>query len=151
MTALYGSYHTANTKPDLCPTCISPSTPPRAFRSTARSWTNSATTSPRGHLAAGERLPSIHGRLAAELHINPTTIVKAYSELEHMGDIQMIHGKGAFVAAAAEPKSRSAIEREFRASAAVLAAAAVQMGVSAERAGTILSDEMARLVQEQRS
>jgi GntR family transcriptional regulator len=102
-----------------------------------------------GQLASGERLPSIR-ELAAELHINPTTIVKAYTELEHGGDIEMIHGKGAFVATAAEPKPKGAIEREYRSRAAPLAAAAVQLGLTPERACAILAEEMSRLLQEQR-
>lgn len=50
-----------------------------------------------GALVPGEQLPSIRG-LAKSLAVNPTTIVKAYSELEHEGLIEMRHGRGVFVA-----------------------------------------------------
>lgn len=50
-----------------------------------------------GKLAPGERLPSIR-QLAAELKINPRTVVKAYEELAHAGLTVMRHGQGVFVA-----------------------------------------------------
>ena len=50
-----------------------------------------------GALAAGDALPSIR-ELAKALAVNPTTIVKAYGELEHEGVIVIRHGRGAFVA-----------------------------------------------------
>jgi GntR family transcriptional regulator len=51
-----------------------------------------------GALVPGDQLPSIR-ELAKALAVNPTTIVKAYGELEHEGLIEMRHGRGAFVAA----------------------------------------------------
>ncbi len=50
-----------------------------------------------GLLKPNSQLPSIR-ELALALSINPTTVVKAYSELEHEGVIEMRHGKGAFLA-----------------------------------------------------
>lgn len=50
-----------------------------------------------GQLALDERLPSIR-TLAAELKINPRTVVKAYEELKHAGLVVMRHGQGVFVA-----------------------------------------------------
>jgi GntR family transcriptional regulator len=50
-----------------------------------------------GALLPGDQLPSIR-ELAKTLAVNPTTIVKAYSELEHEGLIEMRQGRGAFVA-----------------------------------------------------
>ena len=44
----------------------------------------------------GSQLPGIR-TLAQELVISPTTVVKAYSELEHEGVIDLRHGAGAFV------------------------------------------------------
>lgn len=51
-----------------------------------------------GVLCEGQRLPSIR-QLAGELAVNPTTIVKALSELSHAGVIELQHGRGAFVKA----------------------------------------------------
>src|SRR5205823_14411761 len=49
-------------------------------------------------LKPGDQLPSIR-ELAQSLAINPTTVVRVYTELEHEGVIEMRHGKGAFVTA----------------------------------------------------
>jgi GntR family transcriptional regulator len=49
-----------------------------------------------GHLAAGEKLPSIR-ELAATLQINPLTVGKAYGELERSGLIEMRRGLGMYV------------------------------------------------------
>ena len=49
-----------------------------------------------GTLKPGARLPSIR-ELARALAVNPTTVVKAYTELQHAGIIDMKHGKGAFL------------------------------------------------------
>jgi len=97
-----------------------------------------------GQLKAGDRLPSIR-EMAGALHINPTTIVKAYNELQHGGDIEMKHGKGAFITEASEPRSRAEVETEFRRLCAALAASALQMGLGAERAAGILAEEIGRL------
>src|SRR5262245_32444261 len=50
-----------------------------------------------GALRAGEQLPGIRP-LADELVINPTTVAKAYRELEHEGVVELRQGAGAFVA-----------------------------------------------------
>jgi GntR family transcriptional regulator len=47
-------------------------------------------------LMPGDQLPGIR-TLAQDLVLSPTTIVKAYSELEHEGVIEIRHGSGAFV------------------------------------------------------
>jgi GntR family transcriptional regulator len=49
-----------------------------------------------GALRDGDQLPSIR-TLAEELVVSPNTIVKAYSELEHEGLLDLRQGSGAFV------------------------------------------------------
>ena|SRR6185312_7700804 len=49
-----------------------------------------------GALRDGDQLPSIR-TLAEELVVSPGTVVKAYTELEREGVIQMQQGAGAFV------------------------------------------------------
>jgi GntR family transcriptional regulator len=49
-----------------------------------------------GALRDGDQLPGIR-TLAEELVVSPNTVVKAYSELEHEGLLEMRHGAGAFV------------------------------------------------------
>src|ERR1700722_6911420 len=49
-----------------------------------------------GALRHGDQLPSIR-TLAEELVVSPNTVVKAYSELEHEGLLELRQGSGAFV------------------------------------------------------
>ena len=55
-----------------------------------------------GVLQSGDKLPSVR-ELAAQMSINPNTIQRAYREMEQMGMIQTLPGKGCFVCAAAAP------------------------------------------------
>lgn len=50
----------------------------------------------KGALESEAKLPSVRN-LAVDLSINPNTIQRAYSELEHLGYIYSIKGKGNFV------------------------------------------------------
>lgn len=49
-----------------------------------------------GALRSGEKLLSVR-QLSLDLKVNPTTVVKAYSELEHEGVIHSRRGMGTFV------------------------------------------------------
>jgi GntR family transcriptional regulator len=49
-----------------------------------------------GALRGGDQLPGIR-TLAEELVVSPNTVVKAYSELEHEGLLELRQGSGAFV------------------------------------------------------
>ena len=49
-----------------------------------------------GLLRHGDALPGIR-TLAEELVVSPNTVVKAYSELEHEGLVEMRQGTGAFI------------------------------------------------------
>jgi len=70
-----------------------------------------------GSLAAGDRLPSVR-ELATTLGVNPTTIQKAYGELEHLAVIETRRGQGTFVADAPPPvedaERESALVRDVR-------------------------------------
>lgn len=50
-----------------------------------------------GIMTPGEQLPSVRS-LALELAINPNTIQRAYTELERLGIITSIPGRGSFIA-----------------------------------------------------
>jgi len=63
-----------------------------------------------GLLVDGETLPAIRS-LAAELVVSPNTIVKAYSELEHEGLLELRHGSGVYVSAKRRVKSRADLVR----------------------------------------
>ena len=51
----------------------------------------------RESLKPGDAIPSVR-RLAAELGITPSTVAKAYQELERQGVIETIRAKGTFIA-----------------------------------------------------
>ncbi len=58
-----------------------------------------------GILLDGDQLPGIRS-LAQELVISPTTVSKAYSELEHEGFLDLRQGSGAFISASRSPTKR---------------------------------------------
>ena len=57
-----------------------------------------------GGLKPGDQLPSIRD-MATRASVNPTTVVKGYTELQHEGLVEMKHGKGAFIAASSSSRS----------------------------------------------
>ena len=59
-----------------------------------------------GVLQPGEGLPGIR-TLAQQLVVSPNTIVKAYSELQHEGVLELRHGSGAYVTGRRAAKSRT--------------------------------------------
>lgn len=61
-----------------------------------------------GALQPGEALPSIRP-LAEELRVNRNTVAKAYSELESLGVIETLPGRGCFL-----KKNHSALRKEVR-------------------------------------
>src|SRR5215207_10071954 len=89
-----------------------------------------------GALRPGEQLPGIRP-LAEELVINPNTVAKAYRELEHEGIIELRHGAGAFVSAAARGKKPA---EALRAGQAIVAAAVEKL-----RARGLTDEEIRRL------
>jgi len=84
-----------------------------------------------GALRPGDQLPSIR-ELAKELRINPATVVKAYTELEHEGVLDRQQGRGVFVAESRKPLGKRALETALRGKARQLAVEASQMGADAE-------------------
>jgi len=100
-----------------------------------------------GSLVTGDQLPSIR-ELAQYLTVNPTTIVKAYTELVHEGVIELRHGKGAFVTATAKPLSASQQDQAVRRIARQLAVEASQMGMPPERTLHIVEEELTTLAGE---
>ena len=95
-----------------------------------------------GQWRPGDQLPSIR-ELARELAVNPGTIVKAYSELEHGGVIESRHGKGFFVADGRARLSRVEREAAVRDAARRLWLVASQVGVSPERVESLVAEERA--------
>jgi GntR family transcriptional regulator len=77
--------------------------------------------------------------------VNPTTIVKAYTELEHEGVIEMRHGKGAFVTATASGMSLHEREKALRRLARQLAVESTQMGASVNQVLGVVQEELEAL------
>lgn len=50
----------------------------------------------RGHLAPGDRLPTVR-QLAVDLEVNPNTVIRAYREMELGGILDTQQGSGTFV------------------------------------------------------
>ena len=94
-----------------------------------------------GLLKAGDQLPSIR-ELAQTLAVNPTTVVKTYTELEHEQVIEMRHGKGAFIADGASRLSEREREKILRRLARRLAVEARQMGATQGDVFRVLQEEL---------
>lgn len=62
-----------------------------------------------GVIQADEKMPSVR-TLASELTINPNTIQKAYRELERLGYIYSLPGKGSYVQEVSDIKNKFHIE-----------------------------------------
>lgn len=97
-----------------------------------------------GTLRPGDQLPSIR-ELANAMAVNPTTVVKAYSELEGEGIIEKRHGKGAFIAAQAPALSQMDQEMALRRSAKQLAVEATQLQVPPPKVITVVREELGAL------
>ena len=65
----------------------------------------------RGAIEPGDRLPTIRD-LAVKLEVNPNTVVKAYSQLQMLGVLDMQQGTGAFARARAGGAAVPAAEKK---------------------------------------
>jgi GntR family transcriptional regulator len=94
-----------------------------------------------GELRPAAALPSVR-QLAAELRVNPATVVQAYRELEHDGFVEIRHGAGTFVRELAP--GRRARERARQATALVrrLLADARRAGVTREELHHAIEEEL---------
>ena len=88
-----------------------------------------------GAIGEGERMPSVR-ELAAELAINPNTIMRAYRELEAEGFVYSVQGKGTFAGRLCEVDTsrKQLLLQKFRDSAKEL----LQLGVTMEELSQIL-------------
>jgi len=98
----------------------------------------------------GDRLPSVR-QLSLDLKVNPATIVKAYSELEHEGIIHTRRGMGTFVSE--QRVEIDTVEKEaiLGQLAERLIVEAVQLGVGAERILRIVEAMITRYMAGERS
>lgn len=94
-----------------------------------------------GELRPGDALPSVR-RLAAQLRVNPATVVQAYRDLEAEGFVEMRQGAGTFVREL--PPARRSSERVRQATVLVrqLIANARRLGVSLDELHSAILEEI---------
>ena len=94
-----------------------------------------------GELRPGDALPSVR-RLAAQLRVNPATVVQAYRDLEAEGFLEMRQGTGTFVREL--PTARRTSERVRQATVLVrqLIAEAGRLGVSLDELHSAILEEI---------
>ncbi len=97
-----------------------------------------------GVLKAGDQLPSIR-ELARALAVNPTTVVKAYNELQHEGVIERKHGKGVFITETAPGMTDEERAESLRRVARQLAVEAKQMGAPEELTLRVVREEIEKV------
>lgn len=90
-----------------------------------------------GYLREGDRLPTVKD-VAADLVVNPNTVVKAYRQLEHEGLAGGRPGQGTFITATATQVSPEA-RRELRASLEAWLRAAGDAGLDDEAVTALIA------------
>jgi GntR family transcriptional regulator len=85
----------------------------------------------RGRLQPGERLPSVR-QLSRELVVNPNTIARAYTELEHDGTLITQQGRGVFVAQPRSDLTKRARQRQLEEHLEQLVVEAFHLGFTAD-------------------
>ena len=100
-----------------------------------------------GVLKPGGKLPSIRS-LARDLAVNPSTIVKAYTELEHEGSVVNRQGLGAFVAETSKRMTTKEQKDALARIARQLWVEAVQLGAEAALVEEIIEQERRRIENE---
>ena len=90
-----------------------------------------------GELSCGEKLSSIRA-LANGLHVSVITTKRAYSDLEALGFIETVQGKGSFVAAGNRELLREEGLRRIEKLLAKAANEATQLGVSRDELHSML-------------
>jgi GntR family transcriptional regulator len=105
-----------------------------------------------GRLRPGDQLPSVK-EVVDSLSVNPNTVVKAFSELEHQGLVVRRQGVGTFVAAA-PPVSSLPVAPKLLSSLARWVDRARQDGLSSEQIRMLLEvalDEPAASLDDRRT
>ena len=93
-----------------------------------------------GAISPGSRLPSIR-ELSRTLAVNPSTVVKAYTELEHEGLLENRQGRGAFLAENTKAISEEEQRKLIGQSARQVWVQASQLGASDELVLDVIEEE----------
>ena len=97
-----------------------------------------------GGLKPGDQLPSIRD-MATRASVNPTTVVKGCTELQHEGLVEMKHGKGAFIAASSSSRSDEERRKLIGQLAKQLVIEAKQLGASQTLVEEVVREEWNRM------
>ncbi|MFC1737049.1 GntR family transcriptional regulator [Candidatus Hydrogenedentota bacterium] len=100
-----------------------------------------------GSLGERDKLPSVR-KLAADLAINPTTVVKAYDELEHAGVIYRRQGQGCFVSDDASHISAKEKRRLITEMARRLAVEGLSLGLESDQIVSIIQRELEKILKQ---
>ena len=92
-------------------------------------------------LRPGDGLPGVR-TLAQQLVISPNTVVKAYSELEHEGLLDLRHGSGAYVSGRRGKKSRAERLRQAQDRVKALVEGLQRDGLSEEEIQRLVEAEL---------
>jgi len=92
-----------------------------------------------GELKPGDNLPSIR-ELAAELVVNPNTVVRAFSELERLGMVVAQPGRGFVVIARQRMFTSSEHQRQLALPAQSLVTAALRLGATLDDVQTAVEN-----------
>ena len=95
----------------------------------------------RGNLQPGERLPSVR-QLSRELVVNPNTVARAYTELEHDGTLITQQGRGVFVAERRHDLTKKARRKQLAEKLDQLFVEAVHLGVSSDELLVMVQDHI---------
>lgn len=93
----------------------------------------------RESLRPGDAIPSVR-RLAAELGITPSTVAKAYQELESQGVIETVRAKGTFIAQEVEIRMDDKKVLSLRNSLKSIALELKMMGYTREQAMELMAE-----------
>jgi len=91
-----------------------------------------------GHLDPGEQLPTVR-QMAVDLNVNYNTVARAYLELERMGVVNTLQGKGTFVAEKPVPLDEVVRATKLRGLVNELLAKAAEFGFTPRELATELS------------
>jgi GntR family transcriptional regulator len=96
-----------------------------------------------GDLTTGEALPSVRS-LAAQLRVNPATVVQAYRDLESEGLVTTRHGAGTFVQEVGADRRSRDRAAEARRLVRDLVARAGGLGITTAELRKAIDEEMKR-------
>ena len=97
-----------------------------------------------GAFKPGDRLPTVR-ELAAQLLINPNTVLKVYGELEHEGVVVSQKGRGIFVANHAQGRSVKDREKMLLERCRALVADGIYLDLALPRIQKMIEEEYRKL------